>query len=83
MCQIFIQGEIMTHNTLRKFIKKVLKEAQSQQMGYRRGVAGYGRMFKGTMPGPIAYRFQPKPMVPGIYEDEESPEDEEILEEEE
>ena len=52
-------------------------------MGYRRGLAGYGRMFKGTMPGPIAYKFQPKPMVPGIYEDEESPDDEEILEEEE
>ncbi len=72
----------MTHITLRKFIKKVLKEAQSQQMGYRRGVAGYGRMFKGTMMGPVPYKLQAKPMVPGIYEDEEG-DDEEILEEEE
>jgi hypothetical protein len=72
----------MNENLLRKFVKKTLQEAQSQQMGYRRGTAGYGRMFKGTMAGPIPYRLQARPMVPGVYEDEEELEEEEILEEE-
>ena len=72
----------MNENLLRKFVKKTLMEVGASQMGWKKGTAGWGHMFKGSMLGPVPYRLQARPMVPGIYEEEEELEEEEILEEE-
>ena len=68
---------------LREYIQKILVEVGVSQRGWKKGVSGWGHMFKGTMMGPVPYRLQARPMVPGIYEDEELDEDEELLEEDE
>ena len=67
---------------LREYIQNILAEIGASQMGWRKGVAGWGHMFKGTMLGPVPYRLQARPMVPGIYEEDEE-EEEDLLEEDE